>query len=477
MREQDPPAPFRWALLGSLAPKAITPITTLVLPIFLEPRAFGLVAASALVVTAAQIIGGMGLGAAVVQRRADVKETASFSFWVGLSAAACLYLIAWVASPIVERTFGFRGLAAVIRVSALSLPLQALAAVPLGLLQRRMAFRHLFWIGVIAQVTGSAVALGLALTGGGVWPLVYGPLVAVLLQAVLALATAGWRPSFPWQVSTPPGLVSFSLWVSASNVVAWSFLQADNALVGYFLGAEALGIYALGFNLATVVPGLLSAPVSSVAYPQFSKPQLEGPSVVGAHLLALHRTVAAWLLPACIGVALLAPIVIPVVYGTRWPGLAAVIVVLSLTLGPSNLWSAINAQAFRGMGVPQAWLRAAVPALGLMVLALCLAAGKGLQGMVVARAGAEIMYPVMCVVVTASLLKLSIREQVGALRAPLVPAAGMAIVALTVALAGRATGALSGLPLAATMAAVGAAVYAVLLGWRSPDVLREALGT
>jgi PST family polysaccharide transporter len=262
--------------------------------------------------------------------------------------------------------------------------------------------------------------------------------------------------------------------MSASNLVAWSFLNADNAIIGYYLGPETLGIYALGFSLATVIPGMIVAPVAVVAYPQFAILQSEGRLAVGKYLLALHRVLAVWLLPASIGVALLAPVVLPVVYGTRWPGLATVVAVLSLALGMSNLWS-ISAQAFRGVGVPQAWLAAAVPTLLLMILAVWLAVGSGLGSVVAARGATEFLYPFICFVVTALLLRIPLREQARALRAPVLPSIGMALVVVGIASAASSTGVLSGISLAATMALVGATVYGTLLMWLSPEVAREAL--
>src|SRR5258705_11326462 len=90
-RPSSAAATFRWALLGAFAPKIISPITALALPIFLEPRAFGLVAASTFVLTAVQMVAGMGAGSAVIQRQGDGEETASFAFWGAVTAGTvCL---------------------------------------------------------------------------------------------------------------------------------------------------------------------------------------------------------------------------------------------------------------------------------------------------------------------------------------------------------------------------------------------------
>ena len=467
-------AHFRWALLGALAPKIISPITALALPIFLEPRAFGLVAASTFVLTAVQMVAGMGAGSAVIQRQGDVEETASFAFWVAVTAGTVAFAATWWAAPFVEGAFRFAGLAAILRGSAISLPLAALAAVPVALLQRRLSFSRLFWIGAVSQIAGSATSLALAVTGAGVWALVLGPLVTVFIQAVLGFASAAWRPAAPWKTTMPLGVASFGLWVSASNAVSWSLLHADNAIIGFFLGEETLGIYALGLKLATVVPGMFTGPVSTVAFPQFARLHVQGPAEFGAHLLWLHRALAAWVVPASIGVALVAPVVVPAIYGERWPGLPLAIVVLSVALGPSNLWL-ITAQAFRGAGFPQAWLKAALPTLVVMTVSLSVVAPAGLAWAVVARAVAAVLYAALSIHITASLLSLSVRAQLRALTPALLPSAAMTMVVTAVALIGRASGAVPGLMLAAAMAAIGALTYAHLLRRLSPAVAADAL--
>lgn len=440
----------------------------------MEPRAFGLVAASTFVVAAVQILSGLGVGSTIIQRQGDVEETAAFAFWVAVTAGTVCFAGTWWAAPFVEHAFGFTGLAAVLRVSGLSFPLAALGAVPLALLQRRLAFERLFWAGALGQIAGSAVSLTLAVSGAGVWALVVGPLTYVLVQAVLGFASAGWRPVPPWRATMPAGVASFGLWVAASNAVSWSLLHADDAIIGFFLGAETLGVYALGFKLATVVPGMFTGPVSSVAYAQFARLQSEGAAAFRAHVLWLHRALAAWVVPASIGVALVAPIVVPAVYGPRWPGLTLVIVVLSVSLGPGNIW-AISAQAFRGAGSPQTWLRAALPTLAVMVIALSVAARAGLEWAVVARAAAAVLYAVLSIRITASLLELPVRDQIRAFTPVLLPSAAMAVVVAMVAVLSRMSGVVSGRVLAAAMAVVGMLVYAVLLRRWSPGVAADAL--
>ncbi len=95
----------KWTTLGSLLPRFVTPISTMILAALLTPADFGIVAVSALVIAMAQIIVGLGLGQAVVQRRTMVIEAASFAFWLSLSLAGFLYAALWIASPWIAQIY------------------------------------------------------------------------------------------------------------------------------------------------------------------------------------------------------------------------------------------------------------------------------------------------------------------------------------------------------------------------------------
>lgn len=406
----------KWVILSSILPRLITPISTLVLAALLIPRDFGVVAAATVVIALAQILMNMGIGLAIIQRREEVSEAATLALGLNVFVALGLYAILWVISPEIARAYHTPELATVLRVVSLSLILSSLLATPMALLQKEMAFRRLFWIGATPLVVGACVSVGVAAFGGGYWALVAGNLAGLGINLGLAWKACRWRPRAPINLRLLPELFRFSLWITISSLLSWLFLYADNALAGYFFGASVLGAYALGFNLANLMPALILAPLSSVAYPAFCALQNEGPREIGLKLVKVFSEASAVVIPVCLGASALAVSAVRLLYGDRWPGLGMTIQWMAIMPGISNLWS-LYADAFRSVGRPDVWAKLAFVSVAFLFALIFLAGRSNFPAFVVARSAGAWLYPVLSVLVARRILKITIREQLRALGA------------------------------------------------------------
>jgi O-antigen/teichoic acid export membrane protein len=385
------------------------------------------VAISTVVIALAQILVGLGMGPAVVQRRSLVSDAASVALWSSLGVATVAYAVLWLAAPAISRFYQVPMVTDVVRVSGLSLFLYGLESIPKALLQRDLKFRKLFWVESAPQVAAVALAIILAWQGAGVWALVAGPLAGAALRACLAWAWSGFRPTLRVDRSVVRPLLGFSVWTLGANLQTWLFLQADNATAGYYLGGTGLGIYSLGFNLSNLFPGLIIPALSAVAYPAFCALAAE-PQEVGTSLLQLQSLAVVALLPVAAGLSAIAVPAVHLLYGDRWAGLGEVIALLALMPGLSHLWS-LNADAYRAVGRPDVWPKLAAATL-VVLLPLLLVAGRyGLGPFTLARFGGHLIYPALNVVAGARILGVPIREQA---RVFATPAAAVALMYLLV---------------------------------------------
>jgi O-antigen/teichoic acid export membrane protein len=246
-----------------------------------------------------------------------------------------------------------------------------------------------------------------------VWALVIGPLASTALKAALAWVLSGWMPQVILSRSVLRSLLQFSSWMMGAHLLTWLFLYADNAIAGYFLGDAGLGLYSLGFNLSNLLPGLIIPALSAVAYPAFCALQ-NNRLEVGHGMLQLQSLAAAVLLPVAFGLSSIAPVVVSLIYGTKWDGLGTVIRFLAIMPGISHLWS-LNADALRSIGRPDAWTKLALATLAFMIPALIFAGGHGLKTFTVVRFGSHFVYPVLSVLVARWVLRLSLLSQIRAL--------------------------------------------------------------
>ena len=413
----------KWATLSGLLPRFISPISTIVLAALLTPADFGIVAVSTLVIALAQIIVGLGLGPAVVQRRKLVAEAASVAFWLSLAVAVVLYSVLWITAPWLARIYQIPLVTDVVRVSGISLFFFALASIPAVLLQRDLEFRKLFWVNSLPPVTNVIVSLVLALLGAGVWALVLGPLSGTAIRAVSAWLLSGWRPSRVVKRAVIGPLLGFSVWMMGSSFQSWLFLYADNAIAGYFLGKEGLGIYSLGFNMSNLLPGLVIPALSAVAYPAFCALQGDHQEV-GRSLLQLESLAAVVLFPVSFGLSAIAVPAIGLLYGDKWLGLGMVMQLLAIMPGLSHLWS-LNADAYRAVGRPDVWAKLSGLTLLILMPLLLLVGPYGLMPFTFARFGAHFVYPLLNVVIGGRVLGVSAKDQMQVLMTPLCCAVAM----------------------------------------------------
>lgn len=451
----------KWSTLASLVPRAITPVSSLILAALLTPADFGVVAVSILVVELSRIVVGLGLGAAVVQRQESVGRAASAAFWIGFALSVVLYGGLWLAAPKLSDLYHIPVLVAVIRTSALSLILFALTTIPEALLQRDLQFHKLFWVSALSQIAYAITSLGLALLGLGLWALVLGPLCGAAVRTLLSWSAARWLPTLSIDRGILRSLLGFSLWVTVAGFQSWLFLYADNALAGYYLGERSLGVYSLGFNLSQLLPGLIIPALAAVAYPTFSALQRDR-QAVGEGLLRLQSLAAVILFPACLGLSAISHAATGLLYGEKWAGLGLVMQFMALMPGLSHLWS-LNAEAYRALGRPDVWPKLAAASLLILIPLLVWAGPQGLVTFTLARFGGQLVYPALHILVGGRVLGLGTWQQLKAWVVPLACALPMYAVTTFLAWWWAPFAGLTGWLKLAGIVSTGVVVYALLL--------------
>lgn len=414
----------KWSGLGGLLPRLITPISTLILATLLSPADFGIVAVCMAVINFAQIIVEMGIGKAIIQRQVDVSAAASIAFILNMALAVTMCSVVWLLAPLLESAYGIPELTSPLRFVSFALVLSGLISIPTALLTREMSFRRLFFVAALPQIVNACISVSIAIYRADYWALLIGYLSGNIVHAIAIWVACPWRPKLIMNIELTRSIMQFSSWILISNLLTWLFLYADNLLVGYFLGADALGVYSLGFNLSNLVPGMVVSTLAAVAYPAFSALQINTADV-GESLMKLHALVAAVIFPIAFGFSAVASEVVHLLYGEKWPGLPMVILFMSIMPGLSHLWS-LNADAFRAVGRPDIWMKAAALTLVvLMPLLIVIGEQKDLYVFVLARFLGAFLLPLFNILYTRTILGISLSQQWLSFKTPLLSASIM----------------------------------------------------
>jgi PST family polysaccharide transporter len=372
-----------------------------VLSRLLSPSDFGLVAMVTAVTGGLRVIKDGGLSTATVQKQDINEEQISTLFWINLSLGTALALVTVaLAFPIAAFYRESRLVAVTMTLSGVFV-LGALTVQHEGMLRRRMRFRALAVIDVLAMVIGLGLGVVLALGGYGYWALVWSELAKSLVTAVLTFVALPWVPGPPRRRAGIRSLLRFGGFQTSSDLLNYLFRNADNVLIGWYWGPGPLGIYTRAYSLLLVAIRQINAPVSRVAVSTLSRLQGD-PGRLRRYFLAGYSMVAFINVPLIAAMVVFAEEVVQFVLGPQWTEtvgvfrLLAPAAVLGALINPFGwlfqatgnpdrefrfglLWSGVLLIAFAA-GLPYGPAGVALGysvASGLLTLPLCFYAVKG----------------------------------------------------------------------------------------------------
>lgn len=283
----------------------------------LNPHAFGIVALAGVYIAFIQIFVTQGFGAAIIQRGELEEEHIDSAFWIAMATAGAFCLISILIAGEVAYFFKEPEIAPVIQWLSISIVLFALSSIPTAILTREMNFRALAIRSLATTGFGGAIGLAMAFRGWGAWSLVGQQLVGAALGAICLWFAVPWRPRLRISKQHLRDLYGFSLSLTGNDIL-WFFSQkSDQTVVGYGFGSIGLGPYSLASKVTSLVYDAVVSPFQTVAFPAFSKLQSEPQRIESA----LHKfcEMSSFLcLPVFAGLAVVAPEVVPLLFGSRW---------------------------------------------------------------------------------------------------------------------------------------------------------------
>jgi O-antigen/teichoic acid export membrane protein len=320
----------QWRFVGS----AVAALSQFAIGVWLarllSPVDFGVVALTRVALGLVGSLGGLGIGEAVVQRadltERHVRAAFTFSWLFGLAGAIALAAGANIAAEL----FRDPTVASVLRVMAIGFAVQGTALVAAALIRRHLEFRKQVFIDVGSYLAGyGVVAVGLALSGYGVWSLAWGSVVQTTVAAAAQLAVA--RPAIrPLLARRELGeLLHFGLGSAGVAGVNYLALNGDNFVVGRWAGAESLGLYARAYTLMNLPYTYASSVVSSVLFPAFARVQSD-PARLRRAYLTLTQLTATIAASAMGTMGISAPHLVVSLYGPQWTGVVLPLQILCL---------------------------------------------------------------------------------------------------------------------------------------------------
>lgn len=368
-----------WTGLVKWGAQLLSWASTLVIARLLAPTDYGIIGMAGVYLVLVQQVSEFGLGVAVIQQRGldrvQIARLGGLAVIIGVG----LFLLSAGLAPTLAAFYGEPAVSSVLLVGAGLFVVSSFQVVPSSLLAKELAFRRLAIIEAIEALTQTGVTIALALSGARYWALMIGPAVARTASTIMLVLARPHPLAWPRNLKTLREPALFGWRVVVSRLTWYVYSNSDFLVIGRLLGAEMLGAYTLGWNIASVPVEKIGGVLSRVTMPVLSVAQDDRPLLARYFLLG-SEALALLVLPASIGLTLVAPDFVPVVLGPRW--LPAVIPLQALSAHATlRCLNALASQAILALGDARQGARAASLLALILPVAFVLAATKwGING-------------------------------------------------------------------------------------------------
>lgn len=336
----------KWSAVSTVARFVLQLVAQVVLARTLGPDIFGVFAIGMVVLTFATFFSGFGFSWSLLQRITlhdeDVRFAWTWQLIVGVVTTVAVYFLA----PFLASYFREPRAQAVIEWLSLACLLSAAAAPATYLLQRDLNFRASGLIQVGSYAAGYvAVGMPLAIYGWGATSLVAAWLVqaGVVLIASYVLKPHPVRPLF-WYADAASALGTGRA-VFFTNIVNWVLNNLDRVLIGRLLNTQALGLYNVAYNLATMPNNLLLGALQPAFLAAGARLQDELERLGRAYFQML-ASIFVLVLPAFVFLALISADLVRLLYGPKWHEAGSVLGILFLSMPAYVIW---------GLSTPVLW--------------------------------------------------------------------------------------------------------------------------
>ncbi|KPD13007.1 oligosaccharide flippase family protein [Phaeobacter sp. 11ANDIMAR09] len=328
-----------WMMIGYGGSQALRLAANLVLARLLFPEAFGLMALVTVVTVGLSLFSDVGIGPSVAQnKRGDEPNFLNTAWSIQVLRGFALWALTLALAWPMAWFYQVPELLYYLPIAGIGLAIAGFNPTRIETANRHLLVGRLTLLDLAAQIIGVGAMVLLAWMSGSVIALVLGGVIQAAAKLGLThFGLPGMRNRFCWEPASVKELVRFGKWIFLSTAFWFLTSQGDRAILGRFVSLEMLGIYNIGFFLASF-PMLLGHTVNQrLMIPVYrDKPVSADPANRRKQRL-LRAGLTTVVLSMLLVMAWIGPWLVDVLYDPRYAQAGAMIVMISLALVPAVL--------------------------------------------------------------------------------------------------------------------------------------------
>jgi O-antigen/teichoic acid export membrane protein len=269
----------------------------------------------------------------VLQVRDDSKVNYQYHFTFGFFLQIFMFIFTNLIAFLMEFFHFYDTVAVYLHVLSIVFFLELFSEIRRMELQRELDWKRMRILHGIGLLIGSALAIGLAYAGAGIYALIIPGFMSNVPFIYEMLIIQKWRPTWEWKLSEYKKTINFSKKRIISGLMTTGKPLIENSLFVAILGYAQLGFYNRAIGLATLLVNKFALQLTFSIYPILTKvePYTDQFRRIGGLIILF----VVWIIvPIAYVVFTMSSELVLILYGDKWleviPYLAPAAIIMAL---------------------------------------------------------------------------------------------------------------------------------------------------
>ncbi|ANU27613.1 lipopolysaccharide biosynthesis protein [Planococcus versutus] len=318
-----------WSFGDLIGNQGIQFVIQIVLARMLLPEHFGLIGMILVFIALSNSIVDSGFTQALIREKNASQTDYSTVFYFNFFISVLIYISLFFAAPAISRFFDEPQLVSIVRVLTIGIIINSFAIIPKAMFAKEVNFKAQAKINLSSSLLSGGFAIGLALTGFGVWSLVFRQLSMNAIQSLLFTLSKKWMPSLEFSFSSFGRLFGFGWKLLVSGLIDTFYTNVYFLIIGKQYSTKQLGFYTNASRFSEIVSQNLAATILRVTYPVLSSIQDEHERLAQSYK-SITKLAAFLIFPVMVGMAAVGEPLVLLVFGDKWANMILYFQLLSI---------------------------------------------------------------------------------------------------------------------------------------------------
>jgi O-antigen/teichoic acid export membrane protein len=338
-----------WMTAARLGVRSLGLVSTMILARLLVPEDFGLIALAMSVVALLDTINQFGFETPLIQKRDATRDDFDSAWTLNILLAVIVATGIVLMAPLAAGFFKEPRVEEILYWIAAGNCFLAFQNIGVVKFRKQLNFRRDFALQVTQKAAMLAVTIPLAFWLRSYWAMVAGMVAGNIAAVAVSYLFLPYRPRFC--LKSARMLFGFSKWIQVTSMLRYVRDRGYVLIMGRLLDASAMGLFSVAKEVGSTVPNTLIAPLNRAVMPGYAR-MAHDPELLRDGYRSMLGLVALVTVPASVGIAALAALIVPVALGPKWQAAVPLLGILSLA-GISRSLTASTISVHYATGQPR----------------------------------------------------------------------------------------------------------------------------